>query len=140
MRLDNRYVFLRTDIKGIVWILWISVWIVSVCERKATASWNVVHRHPPTVKIKKNNHRILLDYFPLKSFCNTKFFKYPPLGICYSRLYSSYLLTKPSAVQYKLSIYFVKALVLYLFFMFKACVCYFHQFFMFYQMIALQKL
>ena len=42
------------------------------------------------------------------------------IGIFYSGLYFSFLLIKPSAVQYKLTAFhFVGALVLYLFFMFK---------------------
>ena len=48
----------------------------------ATASWNAVHRHPRALKIKVSNHRILSWLFSIEQqLCNTKLFKYPPLGI-----------------------------------------------------------
>ena len=53
-----------------------------------------------------NNHHISILFYCLKTFCNIKFLKYLPLGMFYLELYSSFLLTKPSAVQYKLSISF----------------------------------
>ena len=40
------------------------------------------------------------------TFCNINFFKYLLLGIFYLWLYSSFLLIKPSATQYKFSISF----------------------------------
>ena len=73
---------------------------------KATTSWNIVHRHSHALKIKVNNHRILILFYCLTTFCNIKFFKYPQLGIFYLGLQSSFVLIKPSAVQYKLSISF----------------------------------
>ena len=48
----------------------------------------------------------LIIFYCLTTFCNIKFFIYLPLGIFSSELYSSFLLIKPSAVQYKLSISF----------------------------------
>ena len=48
----------------------------------------------------------LIIFYCLTTFCNIKFFIYLLLGIFSSELYSSFLLIKPSAVQYKLSISF----------------------------------
>ena len=65
----------------------------------------------------------LIIFYCLTTFCDfqiPKFFKYLPLGIFHLGLYFSFLLIKPSAVQYKLTAFhFVGAIVLYLFFMFK---------------------
>ena len=46
----------------------------------------------------------LIIFYCLTTFCNIKLFIYLPLGIFSSELYSSFLLVKPRAVRYKLSI------------------------------------
>ena len=61
-----------------------------------------------------------LAFCCLTTFCNIKFFKNRPLGIFYSGLYSLFLLIKPSAVQYKLSMSFRWGTCTFSFFMFKA--------------------
>ena len=63
----------------------------------------------------------LIIFYCLTTFCNIKFFKYLLLGIFSSELYSSFLLIKPSAVQYELSISFRQGIsTLSFFFMVKA--------------------
>ena len=61
-----------------------------------------------------------LAFCCLTTFCNIKFFKNRPLGIFYSGLYSLFLLIKPSAVQYKLSMSVRWGTCTFFFFMFKA--------------------
>ena len=61
-----------------------------------------------------------LAFYCWTTFCNIKFFKYRPLGIFYSGLYSLFLLIKPIAVQHKLSISFRWGTCTFSFFMFKA--------------------
>ena len=63
----------------------------------------------------------LIIFYCLTTFCNIKFFKYLPLGIFYSGLYSSFLLIKRNAVEYKFSISFHWGTCTLSFFMFKAC-------------------
>ena len=63
----------------------------------------------------------MIIFYCLTTFCNIEFFKYLPLVIFYLGLYSSFLLIKPSAVQYKLSISFCwGTCTLSFFFLFKA--------------------
>ena len=51
-------------------------------------------------------HVAFLVFYCSTTFCNINFFKYLMLGIFYLWLYSSFLLIKPSATQYKFSISF----------------------------------
>ena len=92
-------------IKGILATLSSNEFQFKLC--KATASWNVVHRHPYALKVKWIITTFnLIIFYCLTTFCNIKFFIYLPLGIFYLGLYSSFLLIQPSAVQHKLSISF----------------------------------
>ena len=76
-----------------------------VSNTKATVSWNVVQSHLCTLKIKWIITAFnLIIFCCLTTFCKINFFKYLLLSIFSLGLYSSFLLTKPSAVQYKLSI------------------------------------
>ena len=89
---------------------------------KATAGWNIFH----VISAYGNQKWIitafkLIIFYCLKTFCDIKFFKYLPLGMFSSRLYSSFLLIKPRAAKYQLSISFLwGTCTLCFFFIFKA--------------------
>ena len=73
----------------------------------ATASWSIsvetVHCHLLTLEITVNNHHIQGDYFLLLNNFAISSFSNTYRQVFYFRLYSLFLLIKPSAIEYKLS-------------------------------------